>query len=379
MLLSTGVALLAFACTFASGEQCDAFCRVDQAVQPLLPGGYYYAMQSSTVLWRGQLSWQSGSTLETLANYALASKTRNPTAFNLVVQTFADAYRVTGGLPSDCDGFDDIGWWALAWLRGYDATGNPTYLAKATELFNFIAGNAWETGHCGGGVWWNSYTQYKNAITNELFLTQAMRVFDVTSNQTSLQWALSEWAWFKSCGMMNTVSGLINDGLGFASSNTSQCWDNNGTTWTYNQGVVLSGAGLLAQNEPTMATELLTYADSLASSVFHGLVNSDQILIELCEPNNCDNDQQIFKGIFVRHLFYLANNTLAIQTMPDRVKVYTSFISNWAQTLYVDAGVPVPKAGQLYGLSWSGSQKPTLTAATQSAAVDLLLAAAVLV
>lgn len=91
-----------------------------------------------------------------------------------------------------------------------------------------------------------------------------------------------------------------------------QCTDNDGTTWTYNQGVILSGVALLAQASHssaqlsrrlvnrytvqevsnTTAVTMLKYADAIATSVFERLVDANQVLMELCEPNNnCDGDQ----------------------------------------------------------------------------------------
>lgn len=39
--------------------------------------------------------------------------------------------------------------------------------------------------------------------------------------------------------------------------------------------------------------------------------------------------QQIFKGIFVRHLNYLAQSGLFVEQFPDRAKVYASTVTNW--------------------------------------------------
>jgi len=46
---------------------------------------------------------------------------------------------------------------------------------------------------------------------------------------------MKEWEWFKASGMINP-SGLINDGLTISSTNASECYNNNQTTWSYNQG-----------------------------------------------------------------------------------------------------------------------------------------------
>ena len=73
---------------------------------------------------------------------------------------------------------------------------------------------------------------HQNAITNELFLMQAASLYLATNNTSYLTWARKEWAWFNASGMING-QWLINDGL------SSSCENNGGTTWTYNQGVIL--------------------------------------------------------------------------------------------------------------------------------------------
>src|ERR1039457_5719677 len=49
----------------------------------------------------------------------------------------------------------------------------------------------------GGGLWWNTERKYKNASTNELFLTLAARLHQrVPGHGDYLTWALREWEWF---------------------------------------------------------------------------------------------------------------------------------------------------------------------------------------
>jgi hypothetical protein len=54
--------------------------------------------------------------------------------------------------------FDDNGWWGLAFLDAYRATGSTRYLRDAQRAFAFIAGEGWNKN--GGGVWWNTAHAY---------------------------------------------------------------------------------------------------------------------------------------------------------------------------------------------------------------------------
>jgi hypothetical protein len=54
--------------------------------------------------------------------------------------------------------FDDNGWWGLAFLDAYRATGVSVYLREAERAFAFIARAGWNAN--GGGLWWNTAHPY---------------------------------------------------------------------------------------------------------------------------------------------------------------------------------------------------------------------------
>jgi hypothetical protein len=54
--------------------------------------------------------------------------------------------------------FDDNGWWGLAFLDAYRATGTARYLHDAQRAFAFIAAEGWN--RAGGGLWWNTSHPY---------------------------------------------------------------------------------------------------------------------------------------------------------------------------------------------------------------------------
>ncbi len=55
--------------------------------------------------------------------------------------------------------FDDNGWWGLAFVNAYRATGTRRYLADSERALHYIAAAGWNPE--GGGIWWNTEHPYK--------------------------------------------------------------------------------------------------------------------------------------------------------------------------------------------------------------------------
>ena len=209
------------------------------------------------------------------------------------------------------DFYDDEGWWALAWLDVYALRHDPRFLATAESIFNDMSGG-W-SGICGGGIWWKKNEHYKDAIANELFLSVAVRLALLHTGADRakyLHWAQKEEQWFLRSGMINGQS-LVNDGLDAA------CHNNGRTTWTYNQGVILTG--LIGYNRLTHDPAALATANRIASAAAERLTDANGILHDPCEPD-CGDDGVQFKGIFVRNLATLlqAVPSAKLQELIDR-------------------------------------------------------------
>ncbi len=148
------------------------------------------------------------------------------------------------------------------------------------------------------------------------------------------------------------------------------CVNNNGTTWTYNQGVILSGLALLYN--ATHNASLLDLAQKIADTTLQQLVYAGGILKEPCEPN-CNDDQQLYKGIFVRHLAYL----IPYLTDAAHIQQYRSFLQQNAESVGTSK---LCELDGLYGLVWSNqsnsSCEPPRNTSSTSAAWDLFISAA---
>jgi predicted alpha-1,6-mannanase (GH76 family) len=246
---------------------------------------------------------------------------------------------------------DDTGWWGLAWVDAYDLTGDSRYLSTARTDADHM--NAYWDGTCGGGVWWNQSSNYKNAITNELFLELNAALHNrISGDTTYLNRAKNEWSWFQNSGMINGDH-MINDGL------TASCANNGQTTWTYNQGVVLGGLAEL--NRATGDSSLLTTARTLADASTTKLV-SGGVLREPGEGDSCTGDGPTFKGAYVRGLGAL-NGRLSDHP-------YAGTLGGWANSAYAHDRNPLDQ----YGPHWAGGNGASDYGCQQSV-LDLLNAA----
>jgi len=185
-------------------------------------------------------------------------------------------------------------------------------------------------------LFWSRSRTYKNAIPNELFLLAAIRLHQRTPGDTGIgsfyYWATNEWAWFKASGMINSAN-LINDGL-------NGCANNGGTTWTYNQGVILGG--LVNLYKVTGTPSYLTEATAIATAAITSLVDANGVLVEPCESGGCGGDGPQFKGIFVHYLADLYDLT--------RNPAFYTFLHNNAHAVWFNDR---NQFNQL-GLHWDG-------------------------
>ena len=314
----------------------------------------WYSRRSG--LWKTVGWWNSANALTAVIGYSRHTGDRS--YLGVVENTFIRAQRRNPGFVNEF--FDDNLWWALAWVAAFDLAGDERYLTAAQAIFEHSL-SGWDD-TCGGGLWWNEDRKYKNAITNELFLTLAALLFQrAPANQGYRDWALREWEWLHASGMISPA-GLVNDGL------TAACANNQGTTWTYNQGVILGG--LAALHEITGDRGFLQQGEVIADATLSTLADRRGILAEPCEPSGCDGDQTQFKGIFVRYLHQFSRHSSAQQ---GGRPAYRTFILANADSVWDNAR---NSAGQ-FGLRWAGPFDKA-DASRQTSAVEVLTAAAAL-
>jgi predicted alpha-1,6-mannanase (GH76 family) len=278
-------------------------------------------------LWNTTGWWNAANCVDALEYDIMANNATNYLA------TLQNTFNLNSGGNFLNNAYDDEGWWAEAWIRAYDLTGNVNYLNMAKTIFANME-TAWDD-HCGGGLWWSSDRTYKNAIPNELFLLVAIRLHQRTPGDggpgSYFEWATNEWNWFKNSGMINAQN-LINDGL------TTDCLNNGQTTWTYNQGVILGG--LTDLYKVTGNTNYLAEAETIANAAIANLTSAGDVLEEPCNCTGPNAPQ--FKGIFVRNLACLYDE--------DHNPAYFNFLSANAHSVWFNDR---DSSNQL-GMYWTG-------------------------
>ena len=252
--------------------------------------------------------------------------------------------------------YDDEGWWALAWIKAYDLSHQVKYLEMAKTIFKDLTGSWSED--CGGGIWWNTDRKYKNSITNELFMTTAVRLHQRTPGDAGagsyLDWATRDWNWFKASGLLRADHQIV-DGIKVCGTPNTF----NTQVYTYNQGVILGALADLAQSTGDAA--LLDTADQIAQTAMQKKATADGIISEGCENSGgCgDGDGEIFKGVLARNLAYLYRARQRAE--------YRTFLIKQSDTIWSKDR----SAKNEFGLIWQGPFDK-LTSSRQSSALDAL-------
>ncbi|KAL8994765.1 MAG: hypothetical protein Q9169_005349 [Polycauliona sp. 2 TL-2023] len=156
--------------------------------------------------------------------------------------------------PWDWDGWnDDIGWFSLALVRGYQTTGTQAFLDAAKYGFDYAFERGWDTKYNDGGIW-EEQPEYiarapppkdgeprkeatKEALANDSLGKTACIIYQVTHDAKYLQRAQQIYAWVSET-LFNHETGQINTGIHMNGTvNTA--------TAVYNQGTFLDYANLL--------------------------------------------------------------------------------------------------------------------------------------
>jgi Glycosyl hydrolase family 76/Ricin-type beta-trefoil lectin domain/Ricin-type beta-trefoil lectin domain-like len=109
---------------------------------------------------------------------------------------------------------DDIAWMDTAVLRGYQETGNASWLATAEDQWNAAYSRGWSTAG-GGGIWEEMNSMYsKCALSNDPMVSLAVNLYEITGEGTYLTEAEQIYGWVRST-LVNATTGVVNECLAF--------------------------------------------------------------------------------------------------------------------------------------------------------------------
>jgi predicted alpha-1,6-mannanase (GH76 family) len=161
---------------------------------------------------------------------------------------------------------DDLAWMVIAVLRGYQITGDPSFLSVAETNWNTAFNRGWDTTYAGGGVWENlgnetppsAFNQpSKCCLSNNPLIKMGLVLYEMTGDTTYLSKCEEMYAWVRS-HLFDAMTGQVNECIGFTTiSDTTgyvQTSDN-----AYNSGSFLEAADDLYRVTGTMSY----YADAL--------------------------------------------------------------------------------------------------------------------
>ncbi|KAK7431243.1 hypothetical protein QQZ08_002284 [Neonectria magnoliae] len=218
--------------------------------------------------------------------------------------------------------------------------------AHRSRIFWNLGAHGWETKFCNGGMVWNPrLNPYKNAITNELWISASISMYRhfpgdnftapwlATSgfpenDPAHLESAIEGYKWLMDINMTNH-RGLFVDGyhIDRRRPGNTKCDQRDEMVYTYNQGVLLTGqrglwtvsgsASFLEEGHVLIQSVIEATGWSLKENKavddlksvpsgrlppWRGLGRGG-IIEEQCDASGtCSQDGQTFKGIFFHHL-----------------------------------------------------------------------------
>ncbi|KAG6242566.1 hypothetical protein E4U25_003597 [Claviceps purpurea] len=299
-----------------------------------------------------------------------------------------------------------------------------TFADRARTFWDF-ATKGWDTRLCLGGMLWNPKLEpYKNAITNELWISASTSMYEhfpkdrvdkswtmskglETQDPVYLSAAVTAYKWLQDINMTNPL-GLYTDGFHMDKTKPDnlKCGIRDEMVYTYNQGVILTGLrGLFTiTGSPSYLEDGHALVQNAIKATGWNLSkntpvddiknpNNGQlppwrglgrygILEDACDSDSvCSQDAQTFKGIFFHHLTAFCapleqsqlerhakvNQNKASKVRAAHDKACIAYLG-WVKH-NVDAALATRDAAGRFGMWWGASIFHQLSAGPSSIAI----------
>jgi len=192
---------------------------------------------------RSSGDWSEGY-LITEAEDAYFQK-RDATRYGQVVQLLNDFLgKYTSDWTSDTWD-DDLEWMILAFVRGYEITGNTTYLTAAENNWNAVYSRGWDS-DLGGGIWENKANDSsKCVLSNAPFVIEGVELYRATGTASYLTTSEQVYEWERHALFNYTTSNNANGvpGQGGECIQTATGLDVSDNI--YNMGLIVNAANEL--------------------------------------------------------------------------------------------------------------------------------------
>ncbi|MGG6311003.1 glycoside hydrolase family 76 protein [Paenibacillus macerans] len=247
--------------------------------------------------------------------------------------------------------YDDMEWMALAWLRAYQATGEPEYKAASLILWQDIQ-TGWNEQMGGGIAWQKSQLDYKNTPANAPAVILAARLYQAFGNPDDLAWARRIYDW-QSANLVDPATGLVWDGM----NRTGDGAIDKDWKFTYCQGVFIGAS--VEMHRISKQTEYSEAALRTFRVVANEFAQPENGLL----PDEGDGDAGLFKGILIRYLAELA------KAAPDHPEI-AEYIDAQAENAWGRLQVPDQPR---FGTDWNRGPAPGDTASLSSQLSGVML------
>lgn len=182
--------------------------------------------------------------------------------------------------------YDDIMWWVISLARAYEITGEELYLENSITGFDRVWEGSYDPDQ--SGMYWDFHHSGKNACINYPTVIAAMRLFNLTGEESYLEKAREIYNWSQK-NLFDPESGRIADHIS-AGGNIGY------EDYTYNQGTAIGAAVMLYQE--TGDESYLADARKMADYTRDVMSDENGIL-----PAEGDwNEQGVLKAIFAHYM-----------------------------------------------------------------------------
>jgi predicted alpha-1,6-mannanase (GH76 family) len=163
-------------------------------------------------------------------------RTRNPELMEMFTKLFHGFLADHGKTWEHNEFNDDIMWMVIACARGHLLSGRAEFLDAARTNFDLCYARA-VSPDLGGGLWWKTNNQSKNACVNGPGAIAASLLHQATKEEAYLTKAKELFAWLRAT-LFDPTTGRVSDNIQLGGRV-------NRRAFTYNQGTFVGAAHLL--------------------------------------------------------------------------------------------------------------------------------------